>query len=107
MTRSILVSLLLLFVLRVVPPLPYLVYWSNITFDEGRDDWVETQRFDGAYLTLEEARDVARTVALKHRNERTFPVEVARFTDEGVLTCFELYYTGGGHVIRIRDGSRR
>lgn len=81
---------------------PYLVHWSDVDFVEGHG-WVETESFDGEYATLWQARIIARAVARQHYMQESFAVDLAHFHN-GRLVTYELFYTGGDHVIRIRDG---
>lgn len=106
------ISALLLLLAGVVVPEPvsepYIVHWSDthtvaVGDDPNEREWVETEHFDGEYATLGQARIIAREVARKHYMQETFPVEIAHYRNDR-LDTFELYYTGGDHVIRIRDG---
>jgi hypothetical protein len=107
---KLLALLLLLAGVAVPAPVsePYLVHWSDTHTvatgdDENAREWVETQHFDGEYATLAQARIIAREVAGKHYMVQSFPVEISHYRDDR-LDTFELYYTGGDHVIRIRNG---
>lgn len=108
MVENLALLMLLAGVLPAPVSEPYIVHWSDAHTvdtpdgDPSTREWVGTQRFDGEYATLGQARLIAREVVRKHWMQGG-PVDIAHYHNDR-LDTYELYYTGGGVEIRIRDG---